>query len=147
MGRRVRFRSARLSLYMFWRRRLQVVIPDSLEGVVAVEIVAADVVGRIWGADPAKRHRAQLSLRWKEKSRHWIYFEVAESSKHYSKILKKCISTYREFDNLFTVRVRRVLQQKKKKQNKNMQGQIYPAVLKNSEDFWAEWHKIRLSAC
>lgn len=35
---------------------LQVVIADSFESVVAVEIVAADVVGGVGGADPSERH-------------------------------------------------------------------------------------------
>lgn len=43
-------------------RRLQVVVPDSLESVVAVEIIAADVVRRVGGADPSEGHGAQLGL-------------------------------------------------------------------------------------
>lgn len=43
-------------------RRLQVVIPDSLESIVAMEIVATDVVCRVGGADPSEGHRAQLGL-------------------------------------------------------------------------------------
>lgn len=43
---------------MKWR--LQVVVPDSLESVVAVEIVAADVICRVGNADPSEGHRAQL---------------------------------------------------------------------------------------
>lgn len=42
--------------------RLQVVVSDSLESVVAMEIVPADVIGRVGGADPPKRHGAQLGL-------------------------------------------------------------------------------------
>lgn len=43
-------------------RPLQVVVPDSLESVVAMKIVPTDVVGRVGGADPQKRHGAQLGL-------------------------------------------------------------------------------------
>lgn len=41
-------------------RGLQVIVPNSLESVVAVEIIAADVVCRVGGADPSKGHGAQL---------------------------------------------------------------------------------------
>lgn len=41
---------------------LQVVIPDPLESVVAMEIIAADVVCRIGGADSSEGHGAQLGL-------------------------------------------------------------------------------------
>ncbi len=44
----------------------QVVVPDALESIVAVKIVAADVVCRVRGTDPSKGHGAQLGL--KEKS-------------------------------------------------------------------------------
>lgn len=43
-------------------RPLQVVVPDSLESVVAMKIVPTDVVGRVGGADPQERHGAQLGL-------------------------------------------------------------------------------------
>lgn len=39
---------------------LQVIVADPLESVVAVEIIAADVVCGVGGADPSERHRAQL---------------------------------------------------------------------------------------
>lgn len=41
-------------------RGLQVIVPDSLESVVAVEIIATDVVCRVGGAYPSERHGAQL---------------------------------------------------------------------------------------
>lgn len=43
-------------------RRLQVIIPDSLESIVAMEIIAADIVCRVGGADPSQGHGAQLGL-------------------------------------------------------------------------------------
>lgn len=42
------------------RQRLQVIVPDPLESIVAMEIVAADIVGRVGGADPSEGHGAQL---------------------------------------------------------------------------------------
>ena len=41
---------------------LQVVVPDSLESVVAMEIVAADVVRRVGSAYSPEGHGAQLGL-------------------------------------------------------------------------------------
>lgn len=43
-------------------RRSQVVVPDSLKSVVAVKVVAADVVCGVGGADPSERHRVELGL-------------------------------------------------------------------------------------
>ena len=43
-------------------RRLQVIVSDALECVIAVEIGAADVIGRVGGADPSERDRVQLGL-------------------------------------------------------------------------------------
>lgn len=43
-------------------RGLQVIVPDPLESVVAMEIIPADVVCRVGGADPPEGHRAQLGL-------------------------------------------------------------------------------------
>lgn len=51
-----------LSIQVIESPRLQVVVSDSLESIVAMEIVPADVIGRVGGADPAKRHGAQLGL-------------------------------------------------------------------------------------
>lgn len=58
--------SAQLSWLIFvilsHSRPLQIVVPDSLKSVVAVEVVPADVVRRVGGADSQKRHGAQLGL-------------------------------------------------------------------------------------
>lgn len=37
-------------------RRLQVVVPDSLKSIVAMEIIATDIIRRVGGADPPEGH-------------------------------------------------------------------------------------------
>lgn len=49
-------------LGIFVTETLQVIVPDSLESVVAVEIVAADVVRRVGGAYSPEGHGAQFGL-------------------------------------------------------------------------------------
>lgn len=41
---------------------LQVIITDSFESVVAMEIIAADVICQVGCTDPSERHRVQLGL-------------------------------------------------------------------------------------
>ena len=43
-------------------RRLQVMVSEAREWVIAGEIGAADVMGRVGGADPSERDRVQLGL-------------------------------------------------------------------------------------
>lgn len=45
------------------KSRLQVVVSDTFESIVAMEIVATDVICRVGGTDPSEGHRAQLGLK------------------------------------------------------------------------------------
>lgn len=65
MVRSARLGSAQLVIFVFSVvdcQRLQVVVPDSLESIVAMEIIAADIIRRVGGADPPEGHGAQLGL-------------------------------------------------------------------------------------
>lgn len=143
-------------------QRLQVIIPDSLKSVVAMEIIATDVVCWVGGADPSEGHRAQLGLNWINESivnsgLTLIYqsmFKVLGI--HYLPHLSAACCTksqkytHWEFDDLFTVRVRRVLQPKqhaesnyheiyrKSKSNSNW-GHTTPSLTSRGGDFTACW--------
>lgn len=57
--------SAKLVIFvvsLVYSQHLQVIVPNSLESIVAMEIIAADIIRRVGGTDPPEGHRAQLGL-------------------------------------------------------------------------------------
>lgn len=79
-------------------RPLQVIVPDPLESVVAVEVVPADVVRRVGGADPQKRHGAQLGLNATDSLQIFVKTESRLHEQHFSGCLKK----YKRTESLTT---------------------------------------------